>query len=346
MATRTKKPDPAPVVKVKPRLKGKVPAKVAPVKAVKKVAQVKPVIKPAPAKAAKQPVKGRAPKAEKAVTVIVDKKEAPITPSEERFIQEYLIDLNGTQAYMRAYPTAKVKSAEVQAFRLLRKPKIAEKIELLKSERAARLQIDGDKVVEEVHLIGMADMRELIEYRYTCCRCCYGEGFKFHRTQGERERDYDKHEAAQDEREFKAGMMGKAYTRKEFNEKGGTGYLRHKDPNPECIECGGKGVGGVLIKDTAHLSKAAAALYAGVKEGKEGIEVKAHSKLDALEKLFKHLGLYEADNSQKDEGSKITREELAALYVEARATADASREAMVARRKQFEADDAKEAGGR
>lgn len=272
--------------------------------------------------------------------------EARLTPNEDRFVLEYLIDLNATQAYLRVFPKVTVKSASVLAARLLGKVRVSEKVEKLKKERLDRLSIDGDKVVEEAYLVGMADMRELVEYRYTCCRYCYGEGFKFQRSQGERDRDFDKHEAAQDEREFKADLVGKAYTRKEFDEKGGTGYLAHKPPNPECIECGGVGVGGVRINDTSKLSRGAVALYAGVKEGKDGIEIKAHGKLDGLEKMFKNLGKYELDNEQKETGTKLSPAEMAKMYLDARAEADLNRLAMIKRRKQFEADDAKEAGGR
>jgi len=47
------------------------------------------------------------------------------------------------------------------------------------------------------------------------------------------------------------------------------------------------------------MSQGTAALYAGAKNGKHGIEVQMHSKLDAAEKLMKHPGAYEKDNNQK-----------------------------------------------
>lgn len=75
-----------------------------------------------------------------------------------------------------------------------------------------------------------------------------------------------------------------------------------RDPNPECSECRGEGRGDVLIADTRKLSPAARALYAGVKITKEGLEVKMHSKLDAAEKIGRHLGFYEKDNEQKGKG--------------------------------------------
>ncbi len=70
-------------------------------------------------------------------------------------------------------------------------------------------------------------------------------------------------------------------------------------PKDDCPICGGDGQARTVLKDTRHLSANAAALYAGAKQTKDGIEIKMHSKLDAIEKLAKHLGVYEKDNQQK-----------------------------------------------
>jgi phage terminase small subunit len=287
-------PAPAPrTVKAKPRPV----AKPAPV-----VVRAKPVPKPVPRKPVKKAALKPAKKTGQPLPAVVKQlskaeqpKDKPLTPSEERFITEYLIDLNATQAYVRAYPGAKETSASVQSGRLLRNPWIAAKVALLKSERVERLQLDGDTVVKEIYAIGMADARELVEYRFTCCRHCYGKGFKLHRTQGERDRDFEKHEDKQDEKAFRALLKGAEYNRVVFDEKGGTGFNAQKPPAADCTECSGAGVGRVILKDTTSFGVRAAALYAGVKEGKDGLEVKMHSKLDALEKIMKHMGLYEAD---------------------------------------------------
>ena len=53
------------------------------------------------------------------------KKRAGLSADEERFVEEYLIDRNGTAAYIRTHPAAKRTTAAVEAHRLLRKPKIA-----------------------------------------------------------------------------------------------------------------------------------------------------------------------------------------------------------------------------
>ncbi|MFM9859099.1 terminase small subunit [Pseudoxanthobacter sp. M-2] len=48
-----------------------------------------------------------------------------------------------------------------------------------------------------------------------------------------------------------------------------------------------------MIDDTTKLSPDAAALYAGVKTTKDGIEIKMHDQMAALEKLGRHLGVFE-----------------------------------------------------
>lgn len=68
-----------------------------------------------------------------------------LTAKQELFVQEYLIDLNATQAAIRAgySPT----SAEVIGFDNLRKPKIAEQISFVKDARAKKTQITAEWVL-------------------------------------------------------------------------------------------------------------------------------------------------------------------------------------------------------
>jgi hypothetical protein len=71
----------------------------------------------------------------------------PLTPSQIRFCQEYLVDLNQTQAYLRAYPEAKPASAKVQAARLLTKPNVKAEVSRLQLEREERTQFTADSVL-------------------------------------------------------------------------------------------------------------------------------------------------------------------------------------------------------
>lgn len=255
-----------------------------------------------------------------------------LTPNQDRFVQEYLIDLNGTKAYMRAYPDASEATASSGSTALIAKHQISAAISVALKARSERTQISADQVLREAWSIATADARELVQVKVGCCRHCYGEGHKRQRTVGEMNCDREAHVAKQKDIA-------------EFDEEGGIGFDPLQPPKNDCPECGGDGQARMVLMDTRTLSPSAAALYAGAKQTKFGIEIQVHSKSEALEKLFRHLGLYELDNLQKDDGPKITRDELAAMYVMARATAEKSREEMIARRKQFEVDDAKEAGG-
>lgn len=72
--------------------------------------------------------------------------EIGLTDKQERFCQEYLIDLNGTQAAIRAgysEDTAKVIASEN-----LTKPYIKERIKVLQEQIALRLEISQDWVLK------------------------------------------------------------------------------------------------------------------------------------------------------------------------------------------------------
>jgi phage terminase small subunit len=229
------------------------------------------------------------------------KEEHPhnLTPQQEVFCQEYMKDLNGTQAAIRAGYSE--KTSNEQAGRLLSKVSVRSRLDELRKERASRTNITADRVLTEAWNIATADPRELVEYRIGCCRFCYGEGHRYQRTAAEFERDEAAHSALCE----KAIMDGKPHPG-EFDPKGGTGFNKLTDPNPECPECFGEGMGRTVFKDTSKVSKATASLFAGVKETKDGLEIKLHSKDGALEKLFKHLGLYELDNKQKGPAEALT----------------------------------------
>jgi len=72
--------------------------------------------------------------------------------------------------------------------------------------------------------------------------------------------------------------------------------------DPECPACGGLGIGQAVFKDTREMSPQAVALLASIETTRGGMRYRLHPKLDAIEKLMRYLGLYEADNRQKNEG--------------------------------------------
>lgn len=209
-----------------------------------------------------------------------------VTHLDERFILEYLVDLNGTQAYMRAVPGTKENTARVLASRLLTKVAIQEAIRKARKEREIRTEISADRVIQEAWAIMTADPRELMEFVVGCCRHCWGDGHRYQRTAGEFEAAEAAHAKAMEE----AIQAGKPV--KDFDPMGGNGYDKRLEPNPECPECAGEGVGRPVFKDTRNISPAAASLFAGIKETKDGFELKVHSKDAAMDKMFRHMGLY------------------------------------------------------
>lgn len=73
---------------------------------------------------------------------------AVLPPKQTQFAHEYVIDLNGAQAAIRAGYSA--RSATERAYELLRMPEIAALIEKLMAERAVRTQIQQDAVINEL----------------------------------------------------------------------------------------------------------------------------------------------------------------------------------------------------
>lgn len=83
---------------------------------------------------------------------------ADLTPQQELFIAEYLIDLNATQAAIRAGYSA--KTAAEQASRLLTNVKIASEISKRHGKRLGKLEITADRVLNELAKLAFFDPRK------------------------------------------------------------------------------------------------------------------------------------------------------------------------------------------
>lgn len=71
-----------------------------------------------------------------------------LTAKQERFVQEYLLDLNATQAAIRAGYSA--KTANEQGARLLANVSVREAIEVAKEDRSERTELTQDWVVSKL----------------------------------------------------------------------------------------------------------------------------------------------------------------------------------------------------
>lgn len=82
-----------------------------------------------------------------------------LTAKQHRFVAEYLIDLNQTQAAIRAGYSE--KTAAEQASRLLTNVKVAEAIQAAMKARSERTQIDADWVLKRLARDATADLADL-----------------------------------------------------------------------------------------------------------------------------------------------------------------------------------------
>ncbi len=82
------------------------------------------------------------------------------SPKQQRFIEEYMIDLNGTQAAIRAGYS--LRSAQQIASEHLSKPVIMMSIATLKRERAQRLQVEGDEVLQNWVLMNRGNVADYL----------------------------------------------------------------------------------------------------------------------------------------------------------------------------------------
>jgi len=163
--------------------------------------------------------------------------EDELTPKELKFVAEFPIDMNGTQAAIRAGYSE--KTARVIAQELLERPRVQNALKDAIGADLAKIGVTRQAVLEEVRRVAFADPRRLIEW----------------------------------------------------DDKG----VRVK-PSSEIAD-----------EDAAVLSEIAIdeEIIIGDDEDeppvrKRKIKVKTHSKMDALDKLMKHLGLLEKDKGAAD----------------------------------------------
>lgn len=178
-----------------------------------------------------------------------------LTDKQKRFCDEYLIDLNATQAAIRAGYSE--KNADKIGSELLGKTRVSEYIQQRKKERVERTEITQDFVLRELLAIASAnttDYAKVVE---------------------------------------KVGV----------DKDGKTVFYRTVEPT--------------LTEDLTEDQKKALAV---IKEGRNGLEVRPHDKVRALELLGKHLGMWteklEVKEKKADPFDELTVEELRQLIAD------------------------------
>lgn len=145
-----------------------------------------------------------------------------MTPKQERFCEEYLIDLNATQAAIRAGYS--VDTAKEIGCQNLTKVNIQEKIQSLRKQLSENTQITSEMVIAELAKIGFSNVQDFVNGGNSILELKHLE--------------------------------------------------RHKVAAVSAVET-------IIKEDGTILSK-----------------IKFHDKVTALEKLGRHLGIFEKDNEQ------------------------------------------------
>lgn len=84
-----------------------------------------------------------------------------LTKKQRLFVDEYLIDLNATQAAIRAGYSAR-RAAEI-GYQLLQRPEVAQAIQAAMAERSKRTEVEADYVIRRLREIDEMDVLDILE---------------------------------------------------------------------------------------------------------------------------------------------------------------------------------------
>jgi len=163
-----------------------------------------------------------------------------ITKQQQVFIDEYIIDFNGTRAAEAAKYSK--KTARVKASQLLTKVNIQEAIQKALKKRQERTQITADKVLNEYAKIAFSNIGDYAAWSKT------------------------------------------------------------KEPSSDVEETG------VSLIDSDKIERDKLAAVESVAETKDGLKIKLHNKLGALDALARHLGIDKTNTIDPDEDESDTDE--------------------------------------
>lgn len=208
-----------------------------------------------------------------------------LTPLQSRFVKEFLADedMRVSVAYQRA-ARCSARTAQVSGARMMRYVRVQEAIAKGLEERQKRVNIAHDDVVRRLWAIITADTNEIIEHRRDCCRHCYGKKFEF---QWKDKEEWESACAA----EVAQALIDKRPPDTPDN-TGGYGFDASRMPHEDCPKCFGEGRPHVHIHDSRLLKGGARLLYEGVEQTQHGIKVKMADKAAAMDKLMRHLGMF------------------------------------------------------
>lgn len=209
-----------------------------------------------------------------------------LTAKQRRFVIEYPIDSNGTQAAIRAGYSE--NGARVQASELLANPNIQKAIEEREEDLARAAGITVEKILRYWDQIAEADPSELIKIEIRCCRHCYGAGHEYEWNEWEFKQACDKARA------HRCGKNCEDPCSRSIPPfpAGGLGFNPRRPPVEDCPNCNGEGEQFTKVADMRYVSPSAARLIAAVEVSDKGaIKIKMRDQTDAVRNLAQFRGM-------------------------------------------------------
>jgi len=236
-----------------------------------------------------------------------------LTAKQHAFVLAYLETGNASESYRRAYNVSRMKEGTINnaAYEMLRVPHISLRVNELRERAVNTAVLDRAGVINLITEIATADATAFSELQIRNCRHCWGVG---HRFQWANETEFAFRCAEVMDRNAKAvrkWQAGKCKPRDEPvpeelpTDEGGYGFIVTHEPNAECPSCLGEGLEVVRFKDTRKLKGASKRLFAGIKTGPRGIEIKTRSQEHALGLLAKIHGIGDDDLPPPVQGTTI-----------------------------------------
>lgn len=188
------------------------------------------------------------------------------TDKEKSFIENYVIDKNGTQAAIRAgYSEATANSISTT---LLTKPRIKTAIELKLAELSVKNELTADRIVKEYMKLAFYETDNFYHIYYELAT--WKKGYRrVKRRYGERLTVDEYNSLPSNKKDF---------------------YSRYKK-----------------LKEFDEMSEDDRRAIVGVSYDKNNnMILKLADKQKALESLSKHLGIFEADNKQKNQNITVS----------------------------------------
>lgn len=212
------------------------------------------------------------------------KRETGLNFEQQAFVDELLSMERRVawKAYQRVYRVVNQKVCEANSSRLLRLAKIQKAIAAGEEARLKRVEYSQDQMFNRLRLMLTTDVNELVEHRRENCRHCHGIDFLYQWI------DEAEHEKVCEEID---SSLEDGQLPNYPSADGGFGFDPYATPNPDCPKCGGVGNSRTVIQDTRFLSPGARMLYQGVKQTKDGIEVKTIDQLVVARTMMQHMGM-------------------------------------------------------